>query len=258
MLPIIIIIFSYFLIFFIVATIIKNNSIVDIGWGFGFVLTAWILFFISKDYTVSKIIVNVIVSLWGLRLFYYILKRNLFDEEDFRYAAWRKAWGKTVIPRAFLQVFMLQGFFMFTVGIGAFLFNTGSYELTILSYVGIAVFLLGYFFEVVGDAQLKKHLADPTKKGVLLTTGLWKYTRHPNYFGESVIWWGIFIIVVSAGVPWYAVISPIAITFLLRFVSGVPMLERKMKDANGWDEYAKVTNAFLPWFPKKGLIDEKN
>ncbi|MBU1020226.1 MAG: DUF1295 domain-containing protein [Firmicutes bacterium] len=258
MIPILVIIFSYFLVFFIVATIIKNNSIVDIGWGFGFVLTVWILFVINKEFTTSKIIVNLIVSLWGLRLFYHILKRNLFEEEDFRYAAWRKAWGKFVIPRAFLQVFMLQGLFMFIVGIGAFLFNTGKYELNLVSYVGIGVFLIGYLFEVIGDYQLKTHLADPSKKGVLLTTGLWKYTRHPNYFGEAVIWWGIFIIVVSAGVPWYVVISPIAITYLLRFVSGVPMLEAKMKKAIGWDEYAKVTNAFLPWFPKKVGSNEKN
>ncbi|MBN2604255.1 MAG: DUF1295 domain-containing protein [Bacilli bacterium] len=258
MIPIIVIIFSYFLVFFIVATIIKNNSIVDIGWGFGFVLTAWILFFIHQDFTVSKIIINMMVSLWGLRLFYHILKRNLFEEEDFRYAAWRKAWGKYVIPRAFLQVFMLQGLFMFVVGIGVFVFNTGNYELSALSYVGIAIFLIGYFFESVGDSQLKKHIADPSKKGTLLTTGLWKYTRHPNYFGEAVIWWGIFITVITAGLPWYVIISPIAITYLLRFVSGVPMLEKKMKHANGWDAYEKVTNAFIPWFPKKAGSNEKN
>jgi steroid 5-alpha reductase family enzyme len=258
MIPIIVIIFGYFLVFFIVATIIKNNSIVDIGWGFGFVLTAWILFFLNKEYTMSKIIVNFIVSLWGLRLFYHILKRNLFEEEDFRYAAWRKAWGKYVIPRAFLQVFMLQGLFMFIVGIGVFLFNTGKYELHFVSYVGIVVFLIGYLFEVIGDYQLKKHIADPSKKGVLLTTGLWKYTRHPNYFGEAVIWWGIFITVFAAGLPWYVIISPIVITYLLRFVSGVPMLEKKMKHATGWDEYAKVTNAFIPWFPKKVSSNEEN
>lgn len=258
MIPIIIIIFSYFLLFFIVATIIKNNSIVDIGWGFGFVLTVWILFLIGKDYSISKIIVNTIVSLWGLRLFYHILKRNLFEEEDFRYAAWRKAWGKYVIPRAFLQVFMLQGLFMFIVGIGAFLFNTGNYVLSTISYIGIAIFFIGYGFEAIGDLQLKNHLADPSQKGVLLTKGLWKYTRHPNYFGEAVIWWGIFIMVVSAGVPWYVVISPIAITYLLRFVSGVPLLEAKMKNAKGWDAYASVTNAFIPWFPKKVGSNEKN
>ena len=104
------VILSFFTLFFIVATLIKNNSIVDIGWGIGFVITSWIVFIVRGDYTVTKIIINTMISLWGLRLFYYILKRNIFEKEDFRYANWRKAWGKWVIPRAFLQVFMLQGF----------------------------------------------------------------------------------------------------------------------------------------------------
>jgi steroid 5-alpha reductase family enzyme len=253
------VIFIYFLIFFVVATIIKNNSIVDIGWGLGFVVTAWILFFVKADFGIDKIIVNVLVSLWGLRLFYYILRRNIFAEEDFRYKKWRQDWGKWVVPRAFLQVFMLQGLFMFVVGLGVFWINVTpgldsgfSWFLVIL---GILVWLVGYFFEVVGDRQLKKHIANKNKTQKLMTTGLWKYTRHPNYFGEAVMWWGLFIIVLAMPTnsfwKYLAIISPIVITYLLRFVSGVPMLERKMKEAPGWDEYANKTNAFIPWFPKK-------
>lgn len=244
----ILIIFTYFLLFFIVATIIKNNSIVDIGWGFGFVVTSWILFGFSGEYTLSKIIINILVSLWGLRLFYYILKRNAFHGEDFRYAKWRKDWGKYVIPRAFLQVFMLQGFFMFVVGMSSYYINSYGGELTLVSYIGIGVFLIGYGFEVIGDHQLKNHVAKGTK--TLLTTGLWKYTRHPNYFGEAVLWWGIFIVAIGAGGPLYLIFSPIAITWLLRFVSGVPLLERKMKEKDGWKEYQNRTNAFIPWVPK--------
>ncbi|MFA7076005.1 MAG: DUF1295 domain-containing protein, partial [Candidatus Izemoplasmatales bacterium] len=241
-------------------TIIKNNSIVDIGWGLGFVVTSWILFFVKADFGIEKIIVNILVSLWGLRLFYHILKRNAFAEEDFRYKKWREEWGKWVVPRAFLQVFMLQGLFMFVVGLGVFWINIVHIDQSletiniVFIVIGILIWLVGYFFEVVGDRQLKNHIANKNKKQKLLTTGLWKYTRHPNYFGEAVMWWGILVIVIA--IPsdsvwkYIAAISPIVITFLLRFVSGVPMLERKMKETPGWDEYAKVTNAFIPWFPK--------
>ena len=255
------IILGYFLIFFIIATIIKNNSIVDIGWGLGFVVTAWILFFIKGDFAIEKIILNVLVSLWGLRLFYYILKRNIFAEEDFRYKKWREDWGKWVVPRAFLQVFMLQGLFMFVVGIGVFWINTTTFTQglqtinIVFIIIGALIWLFGYYFEVVGDWQLKRHIANKNKTQKLMTTGLWKYARHPNYFGEAVMWWGIFVIVLAMPSTefwkYLAVISPLVITYLLRFVSGVPMLEKKMKQTPGWDEYARVTNAFIPWIPKK-------
>lgn len=253
-----IIILSYFIVFFIIATIIKNNSIVDIGWGLGFVITSWLLFFINGYFGIEKVIINVFVSLWGLRLFYYILKRNIFAEEDFRYKKWRQDWGKWVIPRAFLQVFLLQGFFMFIVGIGVFWVNSTNFTESInyiLLIIGGVVWSIGYYFEVIGDYQLKKHIANKNKKQKLMTTGLWKYTRHPNYFGEAVMWWGIFIIVLSmpgsSFWKYLSIISPIAITYLLRFVSGVPMLERKMRETPGWDDYARVTNAFIPWFPRR-------
>lgn len=244
------IIFSYFLLFFIVGTIIKNNSIVDIGWGFGFVLTAWILFFISGEFTVTKIIVNGLVSLWGLRLFYFILKRNSFKEEDFRYKKWREDWGKTVIPRAFLQIYMLQGFFMFVVGLAVYYINVYDIAFHWFMIVGIIVWVIGYIFEVVGDAQLKRHIQNKENKGKLLTTGLWKHTRHPNYFGEALMWWGIFFIAIVDLSAWYLVISPLAITILLRYVSGVPLLERRMKTKPGWEAYAKHTSVFIPFLKK--------
>ncbi|XFA99180.1 DUF1295 domain-containing protein [Candidatus Izemoplasma sp. B36] len=246
-----IVILSYFMIFFIVGTILKNNSIVDIGWGLGFVISAWVLFFINGDYTLTKIIVNILVSLWGLRLFYHILKRNLFKEEDFRYKKWREEWGKTVIPRAFVQVYLQQALFMFIVGIGVFHVNTrASVPFSWIMIIGIVIWLIGYYFEVVGDKQLKDHINNKENKGKLLTTGLWKYTRHPNYFGEAVMWWGIFIYAIIGSKAWYIAISPIVITLLLRFVSGVPMLERKMSLHPDWEEYAKHTSAFIPFLKK--------
>ncbi|MGM0496024.1 MAG: DUF1295 domain-containing protein [Bacillota bacterium] len=249
------IILGYFIVFFIVATIIKNNSIVDIGWGLGFVLVAWALFFIGDTsvLTIEKIIVNIMVSFWGLRLFYHILKRNAYQEEDFRYKKWREEWGKWVVLRAFFQIFMLQGAFMYLVGIGVFYIN--MVEVTrntylILLILGVIIWLIGYLFEVIGDRQLKQHIANKNKTQKLMTYGLWKYTRHPNYFGEALLWWGIFIFVLGTNSPFALIVSPLIITLLLRFVSGVPMLEKKMSKNDGWDEYADKTNAFIPWFPK--------
>ncbi len=254
-----VIIFVYFFIFFVIATFIKNNSIVDVGWGIGFVITSWILM-VTYGYSIEKLVINLLVSLWGIRLFYHILKRNLFKEEDFRYQAWRKAWGKWVVPRAFLQIFMLQGIFMFIVGIGAFYVNIYGFSLNNLSIwayiglgLGIFIWIIGYAFEVIGDRQLRHHIANPKKDQKLMTKGLWAYTRHPNYFGEALLWWGIALFVIVGGglSSLYVIISPIVITYLLRFVSGVPMLEKRMSKSEGWEAYASKTNAFIPWFKKK-------
>lgn len=237
------IILGYFFLFFIVGTIIKNNSVVDIGWGLGFVLTAWALFFINGANNLSAILINGMVTLWGLRLFYYILKRNIFAKEDFRYQNWRNAWGKWVIPRAFFQVFMLQGFFMFVIGSTVYYLNVYAQDFNMISIVGIVLWLIGYGFEVIGDYQLKVHMkAHP---GELMTSGLWAYTRHPNYFGEAVLWWGIFVFAMLNGAPFYLIVSPFVITYILLKVS-TPMLEDRMKLKASWKEYADRTSMFFP------------
>ena len=245
---------AYFLAFFIVGTLIKNNSIVDMGWGIGFVLVAVYSMVRTGNYSVVSLLTTLMVTLWGGRLFYHIFKRNVGKPEDFRYANWRKEWGKWVIPRSLFQVYLLQGLMMMIIGFPIVLIHekSGS-EFGVLTAIGIAVWLTGYYFEVVGDAELKKFKSNPENKGKLITTGLWALTRHPNYFGEAVMWWGIFIVAISVGVPWFAIISPITITFLLLFVSGVPLLEKSMEKRPGFEAYAKRTNKFFPWFPKKGV-----
>lgn len=246
------VIFIYFFAFFVVGTLIKNNSIVDQAWGIGFVLIAFYSMLALQNFNTVSIITTTLVTLWGGRLFYHIMRRNFGKPEDFRYANWRREWGKYVIPRAFFQVYMLQGLFMLTIGFPIVLIHEklGS-TVNWLTWAGVLVWGLGYFFEVVGDAQLKQFKSKPESKGKLMTTGLWAFTRHPNYFGEAVMWWGIFIIGQSVQISILSIISPIAITYLLYFVSGVPMLEKAMKDRPGFEAYAKRTNKFIPWFPKK-------
>lgn len=247
-----IIILAYFFTLFVIGTLLKNNSIVDIGWGIGFVILAWILLFLRLPASLVRTSITLLVSLWGLRLFYHILKRNHGKPEDFRYVAFRKAWGKWVVPRAFLQVYMLQGALMFLIALPFILLEQESQAVNIpLFLLGLIVFATGFAFESVGDAQLKAFLGKPENKGKIMTSGLWRYTRHPNYFGEATLWWGIFFLALSGGVTPFAVIGPVTITLLLLFVSGVPLLERSMKDKPGYAQYAEMTSIFIPWFPKK-------
>ena len=246
------IIFAYFTVFFIIGTVRKNNGMVDIGWGLGFVVVAWLMLLLRLPASLSQLTITLLITLWGLRLFTHILKRNHGKPEDFRYAAFRRAWGRWLIPRAFFQVYMLQGVFMYLISLPVILSRGGNAPTQPWLYaLGLVIFAVGFSFEAIGDAQLAAFLRDPAHRGQLMTGGLWRYTRHPNYFGEATIWWGILLLGLSGGVSWLAVLSPITITLLLLFVSGVPLLEKSMKNRPGYTEYARQTSIFLPWFPKK-------
>lgn len=247
-----VLVFIYMTLFFIVAQIKKNNSIVDIGWGIGFVIIAFYTLYINGNYNPRSILVTALVVIWGMRLFYHILKRNLGKSEDFRYAAWRKEWGKWLVPRAFFQVFMLQGAIMLVVAYPIIMNNDRSIgSLGYGEIIGLGIWIVGFIFEALGDKQLKEFIADKKNKGKIMKEGLWKYTRHPNYFGEATMWWGIFIISFSSKSGIYGIISPITITLMLLYVSGVPMLEEHYKDNKEFQDYAKVTSKFIPWCTKK-------
>ena len=245
------IIFIYFFLLFLMGTALRNNGVVDIGWGIGFVAVAWLMLLLRLPFSLVRLTMTLLITLWGVRLFMHILQRNQGKPEDFRYANFRKAWGKWLVPRAFLQVYMLQGLFMFMISLPVILLQ-GALPIRFpwLYGLGIAIFAIGFAFESVGDAQLRQFLKNPANKGKIMSEGLWRYTRHPNYFGEATMWWGIFLIAVSGGATLLTVISPITITFLLLFVSGVPLLERAMKNRLGYAAYAAQTSIFIPWFPK--------
>lgn len=246
----------YFMVFFLIGTSIKNNAIVDLGWGMGFVFSALFALLAGQYFGQSPDLVSllllIMVTFWGARLSYHIFKRNHGKPEDFRYANFRKEWGKWVVPRAFLQVYLLQAIMMMLIGSGVFytigvqgkLLNWGV-------FLGLFVWLIGYYFEVVGDRQLAVFKSKPENKGKVMTTGLWQYTRHPNYFGEATMWWGIFIIALSTTGSWLTLISPVVITYLLLFVSGVPLLEKKYQGNPEFEAYAKKTSKFIPWYPKR-------
>ena len=253
-----ILIFCYFSIFFVIGTVRKNNGVVDIGWGLGFVVVAWSMLLLRLPATLAQWSIVLLITLWGLRLFIHILRRNHGKAEDFRYAAFRKAWGKWVVPRAFLQVYMLQGVLMFLVALPAILKPVvATPTQPWLYFAGLVVFAIGFGFETIGDRQLAVFLQDSTNRGTLMTRGLWRYTRHPNYFGEATLWWGLSLLALSGGASWVVFISPITITLLLLFVSGVPMLEKSMQGRPGYAQYAHQTSIFFPWFPRKSVTPSK-
>jgi steroid 5-alpha reductase family enzyme len=246
------VVFLYMSAVFLVALARKNNGVVDIAWGAGFILVSAVIFLNSGHARARGWLALALVMIWGGRLALHIHKRNHGREEDFRYAAWRRAWGKYFVLRSFFQIFMLQGLLMLLV-VTPVLLMVGQEQppLNLLDGLGALVWLAGFLFETIGDHQLAAFIRNPATRGQLMTGGLWCYTRHPNYFGEAALWWGMGILALSAPRGWLGLIGPLFITFLLLFVSGVPLLEKKYAGRPDWEEYKRRTSKFVPWFPKK-------
>ncbi len=250
-LSLILILFVYMSLWFVFSLIKKRNDVADVAWGLGFVLITWASFFLSDDSGVRGILVGLLVSIWGLRLAWHIHARNKGKAEDYRYLAWRKEWGKWFYPRSYLQVYLLQGMFLFLIVMPVLLINKhAGAELGMLDFIGVAVWLVGFYFEAVGDAQLARFIKDPANKGKLMQSGLWAYTRHPNYFGEVAQWWGIWLIALSVTNGLFGIIGPVTITFLILKVSGIPMLEKKMAENSEFADYKRRTSMFIP-LPRK-------
>lgn len=238
---------------YILSLVLKNSSIVDCFWGAGFVLIAWYVFSLTGSPHAPRDWLMVgLVTIWGLRLTAYVTWRNWGKGEDFRYTKWRNEHPDQWWWRSFFHVFILQGLIMWVVAspITGVLAAENSTSLALLDYLGIFVWVIGFFFESVGDIQLARFRANPDNKGQVLNKGVWHLTRHPNYFGDAAQWWGFYVIALSAG-AWWTVISPLWMTYLLVKVSGVAMLERTLNYKPGYEAYAAKTSAFIPWFPKK-------
>lgn len=249
------VLFVYFTSLFFLAQYLHNNSIVDLAWGIGFVLVAITGYVVMPEKTRVSTIVLVLVTVWGLRLFFHLAKRNIGKPEDYRYVNMRKRWGTHLAKlKAYLNVFVLQGVLLLIVSMPILFVMTSSVDSFYWwNVLGIVVWLVGFGFETIGDYELTKFKKDSSNHGKLLTTGLWSLTRHPNYFGEALSWWGIFLISLNDVRNAWGIIGPMTITLLLLFVSGVPLLEKKYKDRPDFIEYAKKTPKFIPFVGKKGL-----
>jgi steroid 5-alpha reductase family enzyme len=248
-----VILFIYFSCLFILGQALVDNSIVDIGWGGGFVILAMAGLILNKEIGAVHILTTTFVLLWGIRLVIHLAKRNIGKPEDYRYVQMRIKWGeKWPRLKAFLNVFMLQMVVMYVVALPIIALAGKTVDgLGVFSLIGSVVFAIGYLFEVIGDEQLRRFKTLPENKGKIITTGLWRYTRHPNYFGEAMIWWGIYLTVLEVPGTAWTFIGPLLITLFLRYVSGVPLLEKKYKDREDFMAYKAVTPVFIPWFPKR-------
>lgn len=237
----------------LISLAIKNSSIVDIFWGTGFVLIAWLTFALFPEgYLPRKILSVLLVTIWGLRLSIHIFLRNKGKGEDFRYQKWRNEAGPSWWYRSLFKVFLLQGFLMWIISLPVVAAQVStSGPLNILDFFGVAVWIVGFYFEAAGDYQLARFKSNPENKGRVLNNGVWKYSRHPNYFGDAFQWWGFFLLALSAGY-WWTVISPVIMTLLLIRVSGVALLEKTLKETKpGYREYVENTSAFFPMMPRK-------
>jgi len=237
---------------FSIAYIKSDNTVADLAWGLGFIVVAWASFIKAGTYQPLGYVVCSLVTLWGVRLFIHINLRNKGRGEDPRYKEMRLRWGAAAFVHSFFKVFMLQGFLLLVIAYEVIVINNNPYApFSFLAVLGVALWIVGFLFESIGDYQLYTFMKDPSNKGKIMMSGLWQYTRHPNYFGEICMWWGIYALAYMAPFGLSALISPCAITFLLLFVSGIPMTEKMFADNPAFNEYKKRTSVLIPWFPKK-------
>jgi len=241
-------------ILWIVSILVKNVSIVDLFWGFSFVIVNAFYVFITGELNPRKILILVLVSIWGLRLTTYLFIRNWGKGEDFRYKQFRKEYGEERYWWfSYFQTFLLQGALVLIVSLPLYGISMSSDtgRLNFLDYAAIAIWLIGFVFESGGDYQMARFKKDIRNKGKVMDKGFWKYTRHPNYFGDATVWWSYALISIAAGAYWH-IIGSLVMTFLLLKVSGVSLLEKSLKDSKPqYREYIRRTNSFFPWFPKK-------
>lgn len=234
--------------------VLRDASIVDPFWGLGFAVVAWTSAVAAGSLDTEGAVLVALTTVWGLRLAAYLSWRNLGKGEDFRYRAMRKRWGERFPFVSLGTVFLLQGALMWVVSLPVQLGqDPGPGEkLEWLAGAGIAAWVVGLFFESVGDVQLARFKTDAANEGRVLDTGLWRYTRHPNYFGDFCVWWGLFLVALALGAPWWTAAGPLLMSVLLMRVSGVTLLERSLSRRKpGYEDYVRRTSAFFPRPPQR-------
>ena len=236
-----------------ISLVMRDASIVDIAWGSGFVLVAWVSYWLSDGNSTRSLLLTVLTTIWGLRLAFYLAKRNLGHCEDFRYQSMRRKHGDRFAIVSLYTVFGLQGLLMFIVSLPVQLGQVREEPgFGIIGVLGVLVWGVGIYFEAVGDAQLARFKRDPANTGKIMDQGLWRYTRHPNYFGDSCVWWGLGLIAAESSLGIYGLIGPAVMTFLLVKVSGAAMLDRAMlKRKPGYENYVATTSGFIPRPPRR-------
>ena len=234
----------------ILSLVKKKACVADSFWGAGFVLVAWTTWLMGPG-TSRSLLIAVLISIWGGRLAYHITRRNWGKPEDRRYQAMRDHHGKNFWWKSLFSVFLLQAVLLWLISIAPQAAQLSAHPdvLTLLDGIGVLIWTVGMMFEATADRQMEKFRKDPANKAKVMEKGLWAWSRHPNYFGESLVWWGFFCIALAVPGGWLTIFSPLIITFLLLKVSGVAMLEKEIGSRRpGYEEYQKRVNAFFPWF----------
>lgn len=235
----------------------RDCSIVDLYWAFGFAVIAWIEFLAVPARSWAAGLLLALVTVWSFRLGRHLVRRHLAsEEEDPRYAAMREKGGPGWPLASFLWVFMLQAVVMWLVAspLHVGLRAGGTIEAPALVGLGALLFLAGFLIEGAADAAIARHRADAARRGTLLTTGLFAWSRHPNYFGESLLWWGLGLVALGISGSWLALAGPLLLTLLLLKVSGIPPLEAHLSSRPGFDDYVARTSAFLPLPPRREAL----
>jgi len=242
--------FVYVVVWYLIGLLLRRNDVVDIAWGPGIALVAGVALYAGNVFTLQSSILLLLVVVWALRLAVRVGLRVFRHTEDARYAAWRNEW-KYVRLRSFFQVYVLQGLLMVVLAYPFIHYAVWGKEVPfVLFTAGVLVWCVGFLFEMVSDYQLARFLKTRKDSTAVLETGLWRYSRHPNYFGEVLCWWGVWLAIVALPYGVFAVVSPLAITLLILFVSGVPMLEKGMMQNPAYRAYAARTSVFVPMAPK--------
>ena len=237
----------------LVSFVRRDLSTVDLFWAVAILVAAWVYFGAANVVYVRHLVVLGLVHLWGFRLSFYLLRRNWGQPEDRRYRAMRERRGKSFAWTSLFIVFWLQAIVAWLISLPLYvaLTLTVSQQLTWLDWFGLVVFTVGFSFEVVGDWQLAHFKNNPAHSSQVCDRGLWRYTRHPNYFGEAVLWWGLSCFALGIPGSGWVIIGPVFMTLLLLKVSGVSLVEQHLRHTKaGYDAYASRTSAFIPWFPK--------
>ena len=264
-----IVLFLYIIIACIVCTIKKNNAIMDIFYGPGCFLVAIISFILnfmwSGNFSLRQVIVTILVLIWSLRLSTYVYIRNHGKPEDYRYAAMRKSWkrkGKNVFLKSLTNIYLFQGLIIIIVVFPVLWINVSENPpqnifldiagITVL--IGLLIWIIGFYFESVGDYQLYKFKKNPNRTKKVMDQGLWKYTQHPNYFGEVTMWWGLYIIALGVPYGFITIFGPLLITYMIIRVSGVKLLNKRYEGNDEYTDYKRRTSSFFPWFPKSKEI----
>ncbi len=244
------ILFVYLSSMVIAACYKKDTSIANFTWGGGVLIVTLYTFFRMSNFLLRQILTTTMICLWSIRLIAYVYKR--YTGKDPRFVGWKWQGFKALIINSFWvfgQIIMI--IIMSNPVVTINMHNNMPHIISLFDIVGIVLWILGYCYESISDYQLSQFMKKPKNKGHVMQSGLWRYSRHPNYFGESIMWWGIYCVSLSVPYAWMTILAPVTITLLLVYITGIPLLENAMANNVEYQEYKKHTSKFIPWFPKE-------